>query len=88
MPNLQSIVCLGREAWECACRASGLDGDWLDHRESGTPLGQLIAAYDPAARVGREAAHRAWETLAVSLARPGTRVHVAQRAEPAWRPVS
>jgi hypothetical protein len=51
MPALRRVVCLGAEAWECGCAAIGLVGDWREHRESGEPLGPLVAAYHPSARV-------------------------------------
>ncbi len=63
MPNLHWIVCLGAEAWDCACRARELAGDWEAHRTSGEPLGSLVAAYHPAARIPRELMARPWRAL-------------------------
>ena len=63
MPRLQRVVCLGAEAWECACSATGLTGDWKEHRDSGRPLGQLVAAYHPSARVSRGKFLAGWHSF-------------------------
>ena len=63
MPNLRCIMCMGSEAWECASRALGREGEWIAHRDSGQPLGLLIAAFHPCARVSREQLTRPWEAL-------------------------
>jgi len=63
MPALQRIVCLGEESWECATGALGLSGRWRQHRDSGTRLGPLVAAYHPAARVAKATIAAAWQTL-------------------------
>ncbi len=54
---------MGLEAWECACRALGVEGDWRTHRDSGEPLGQLVAVFHPAARVAWERLAAPWEVL-------------------------
>jgi hypothetical protein len=64
MPNLRWIVCMGNEAWECATGALGLQGDWRPHRDSGTPLDRLIAAFHPSARISRERAQVARDLMA------------------------
>jgi hypothetical protein len=69
MPALRWIVCLGLEAWECSRSALGLEGDWRAHRDSGEPLGPLVAAFHPSARVSRERMERPWEALALAGAR-------------------
>ena len=66
MPNLRWIVCMGAEAWECACGARELVGDWEEHRRSGEPLGPLIATYHPAARIPHEVMARPWRALTAS----------------------
>jgi hypothetical protein len=63
MPALRWIVCLGREGWDCACGAQGVQGDWRVHRDSGEPLERLVAAYHPSARVSREQMTRSWEAF-------------------------
>jgi hypothetical protein len=67
MPRLEWIVCLGAEAWACACGATGCAGDWQAHRDDAIPFGPLIAAYHPAARVGAPAMQRPWDVLASHL---------------------
>jgi hypothetical protein len=63
MPALRRVVCLGLEAWEVACAALGLEGDWRAHRDSGEPLGPLVAAFHPSARVARERMEGPWSAL-------------------------
>jgi uracil-DNA glycosylase len=63
MPNLERIVCLGHESWECATAAEGVSGEWQQHRDSGTRLGRLVAAYHPAARVSTARIAAAWQAL-------------------------
>ncbi len=60
LPALRWIVCLGHDAWECASGATGLAGDWREHRDRGRPLGPLVAAYHPSARVSLVALERPW----------------------------
>jgi hypothetical protein len=81
MPALRWVVCLGLEAWECACVALGLEGDWRAHRDSGEPLGPLVAAFHPSARVSRERMGRPWEVLALAGARAGIEDVRARRAQ-------
>jgi hypothetical protein len=57
-------MCLGEEAWECATRAEGLEGDWRLHRDDGEPLERLIAAFHPSARVSRVRMEGPWNLLA------------------------
>lgn len=64
MSALRWIMCLGQEAWEVAAAAQEVDGDWKTHRDSGRPLGLLVAAYHPAARVSQERMAGPWEALA------------------------
>ena len=61
---LRWVVCLGREAWQVACGALGVEGDWRTHRNAGEPLGPLVAAFHPEARVERERMAAPWEVLA------------------------
>ena len=75
MPNLRCIMCMGAEAWECASRALGREGDWVEHRDSGRPLGPLIPAFHSSARVRREQLVRPWESLERLLGAPGVRRH-------------
>jgi uracil-DNA glycosylase len=63
MPALERIVCLGQESWECATAALGLSGDWQQHRDSGSRLGPLVAAFHPAARVSTVRIEAAWRAL-------------------------
>lgn len=63
MSALRWVVCLGLEAWECACGALGLEGDWRAHRDSGEPLGPLVAAFHSSARVARGRMEGPWEAL-------------------------
>ena len=63
MPALRWMVCMGLEAWECACRALDVEGDWRAHRDSGEPLGHLVAGFHPAARVARKRMAAPWEVL-------------------------
>ena len=63
MPARRWVVCLGREAWEVATAALGVEGDWRAHRDAGEPLGPLVAAFHPSARVGTAAMARAWSAL-------------------------
>jgi len=63
MPALRRIVCLGHEAWEVASAALCLEGDWKAHRDAGEPLGPLVAAFHPAARVSLEAMSGPWQAL-------------------------
>jgi len=63
MPALRWVACLGLEAWDCACSALKLDGDWRAHRDSGAPLGPLIAAFHPSARVSTARMAAPWEAL-------------------------
>lgn len=59
----ERIVCLGQESWSCATAALGLSGDWQQHRDSGSRLGKLVAAYHPAARVSTARMAAAWRAL-------------------------
>jgi hypothetical protein len=70
MPALQRIICLGQEAWECASRAIRLEGDWQEYRDGAKPLGRLIAAFHPSARVSNERMQAAWDLLERSLEAP------------------
>ena len=63
MPARRWVVCLGREAWKVATAALGVEGDRQAHREAAEPLGQLVAAFHPSARVTREALVGPWEAL-------------------------
>jgi len=63
MPRLCWIMCLGQDAWECACREANVEGAWREHRDRGLPLGRLIAAFHPAARVSKERMERPWQIL-------------------------
>lgn len=63
MPARRWIVCLGREAWEVATAALGVEGDRRAHRDAGEPLGPLVAAFHPSARVATEAMARPWSSL-------------------------
>ncbi|MGH7287592.1 MAG: hypothetical protein ACREI8_06185 [Myxococcota bacterium] len=63
MPARRWVVCLGDDAWDCATRALGLEGDWRARRESAEPLGPLVAAFHPAARVSRERLSKPWKML-------------------------
>jgi hypothetical protein len=67
MPRLQRIVCMGADAWECACKAMGLVGSWEAHRDSAEQLGPLVAAYHPSARVSRERMRWAWVHAMISI---------------------
>ena len=74
MPRLRWVACMGAEAWECGCAALGLSGDWEVHRDACEPLGPLVAAYHPSARVSREEMARAWEMLgSAACVRPSRR---------------
>jgi hypothetical protein len=61
--------------------ALGLEGDWRAHRDSGEPLGPLVAAYHPSARVSRERMGRPWEVLALAEAELGIEDVRARRAQ-------
>jgi hypothetical protein len=63
MPARRWVVCLGREAWEVATAALGVEGDWRTHRDAGETLGPLVAAFHPSARVGAAAMARTWLAL-------------------------
>jgi uracil-DNA glycosylase len=67
MPNLTRIVCLGQDAWDCACVATGVRGDWVTYLDAGHPLGLLLAAYHPAARVPFANLERPWRALFPAL---------------------
>lgn len=73
MPRLETVVCLGEEAWQCTMRALNVDSDWRTLRDSGEILnaGQLkvLAAYHPAARVSRDKASRPWAAVRDVLSR-------------------
>lgn len=64
LPRLEWIVCLGGEAWECACSATVRAGEWRSHRDDGKSLGNLIAAFHPSARVSWERMRQPWDVLA------------------------
>lgn len=64
MPSLRWIVCMGKEAWECARAVENVDGDWQEHRDSCTPLGRLIATFHPSARVSTTRLQAPWAALA------------------------
>ncbi|MFN0009329.1 MAG: hypothetical protein ACKVXR_15605 [Planctomycetota bacterium] len=64
MPKLRWVMCLGLEAWECASGAVGVEGDWSRHRDNYLPLGKLIAAYHPSARISKERMAGPWGLLA------------------------
>ena len=68
MKNLCFIMCLGQEAWEVATVSLGVEGSWQEHRDSGVPLGKLVAAYHPAARVAGDCMAHPWATLVRSAA--------------------
>lgn len=63
MPRLESIVCMGAEAWKCASRATGVAGDWQEYRDSGKRLGKLVAVFHPAARVAKARMEAPWTLL-------------------------
>jgi hypothetical protein len=63
MPARRWVVCLGREAWEVATAALGIEGDWRAHRDAGEPLGALVAAFHPSARVAAAVMARPWSTI-------------------------
>jgi hypothetical protein len=67
MPNLTKVVCLGQDAWDCACLATGLHGNWAARRDAGQPLGRLGAAYPPAARVALATIERPWRALSPAV---------------------
>ena len=64
MPNLQLVLCLGREAWEAATAARGLEGDWQRYRDGCEPLDLLVAGFHPSARVPGEFVARPFELAA------------------------
>ena len=63
MPARRWVVCLGRQAWEVASAAVGVEGDWQVHRDSGERFGPLVAAYYPSARVAWDRMAGPWEIL-------------------------
>jgi hypothetical protein len=66
LPNMRAdvlVLCLGAEAWECSCAATGQVGEWSIHRDSGRTLGNLIAAFHPAARVSHARQVDPWSLL-------------------------
>ena len=63
MPARQWIVCLGWEAWVVATAALGVKGDWRAHGDAGEPLGPLVAAFHPSARVTTAAMAGPWSAL-------------------------
>ena len=64
MPALRVVMCLGQEAWDVATAAFQIEGTWQEHRDSGEPLGPLVAAYHPAARVSGDRMAGPWDALA------------------------
>jgi hypothetical protein len=64
LPDETLVMCLGEEAWECACAATGLSGDWREHRDAVRPLGRLVAAFHPVARVSVAQHEGPWQLLA------------------------
>ncbi len=63
MPARRWVVCLGREAWKVATAALGIEGDLRAHRDAGEPLGPLVAAFHPSARVAAAVMARPWSVL-------------------------
>ena len=66
MPRLTWIVCMGEESWEVACKAEGRtwrEGEWRERRGKGEPLGRLVAAFHPSARVKIEQMAPPWNSL-------------------------
>lgn len=73
MPNLQSIVCMGDEAWRCTSGVLKLRTSWADARDAATPVesGSLsvFAAYHPAARISKEQRQRPWDAVSEAIGR-------------------
>lgn len=67
MPNLEVIVCLGEEAWQCTVGSFNIDMRWQTARDLRKPVraGDItaVAAYHPAARVSHDKAQRPWELV-------------------------
>lgn len=71
MPNLEAIVCLGQEAWDCCDIAFGLPCDWKTARGDVQVFEarslRFVAAFHPAARISSEQAARPWELVYAAL---------------------
>jgi hypothetical protein len=68
MPALATVVCMGREAWECAAAAFGGRGEWRDGRRGERRCAEhgeleLLAAWHPSARVSWPELARPWRAL-------------------------
>jgi hypothetical protein len=81
MPALATVVCMGREAWECAAAAFGGRGEWRAVREmkcgpdaekptvrAQSAEVRLVAAWHPSARVAWTELSRPWRGLRESAA--------------------
>ena len=75
MPNLEVIVCLGQEAWQCTMGSFNTNGSWQTTRDSrkSVHIGiiAMIAAYHPAARISHDTADGPWELVRDALSGPG-----------------
>jgi len=73
MPNLQTIVCMGEEAWHCVSMVVEIQDSWAHCRDNHTlvvanGLG-IAATYHPAARVGWNKMDATWEPVIQSCRR-------------------
>lgn len=67
MPGLQTIVCMGEEAWLCTTSALGIARAWRECRDDGVVCSAggyaLIAAFHPAARISNVRHRQAWSLV-------------------------
>lgn len=71
MPQLEAIVCMGREAWEVTANAFGSDTPWHEMRLSSQfkrlgPVTVVVVPH-PAARISNDDHERAWQRVAAAI---------------------